>query len=159
MNNALKKLASLAAAAQANKYATVPRYAVPPPQKYDDRTANGLTVCIIDYVRLSGGQAERISSEGRVIDNRKTVTDVVGRTQTIGSIRRIKTSSQRGTADISATIKGRSVKVEVKIGSDRQSPLQREYQHQVEKAGGLYFVAKDFQSFFDWYRLTFDRHE
>ena len=62
---------------------------------------------------------------------------------------------QKGTADISATIKGRSVKIEVKIQGDKQGAAQRTYQSQVEASGGLYFIAKDFQSFYNWYKTTF----
>ncbi|HUT43367.1 MAG TPA: hypothetical protein VMW95_03440, partial [Desulfobacterales bacterium] len=57
---------------------------------------------------------------------------------------------QKGTADISATIKGLSVKIEVKM-KDKQSPDQKIYQEQVERAGGLYFVARDFTSFKQWF--------
>lgn len=59
-------------------------------------------------------------------------------------------TSRNGTADISATIQGRSVKIEVKIGKDRQSDVQLSYQKEVERAGGIYYIAKDFQSFYDW---------
>ncbi|HJY63731.1 MAG TPA: hypothetical protein VJ455_06205 [Ignavibacteria bacterium] len=62
---------------------------------------------------------------------------------------------QPGTADISATIAGRSVKIEVKIGRDKQSQKQKEYQRQVEASGGLYFIAKSFDQFFTWYNELF----
>lgn len=61
----------------------------------------------------------------------------------------------RGTADIHAIIKGKAVKIEVKIGKDRQSIFQKEYQKNVEKAGGIYYIAKDFDSFYEWYNLNF----
>jgi hypothetical protein len=141
-----------------SRYPNVPSYAKPP-IKYSDATTNGLTKAIIDFVRIRGGQAERISSEGRVIDDRKSYTNVVGQTITIGSIKRIKTSGQKGTADISATINGRSVKIEVKKGRDYQSQAQKEYQESIIKAGGIYFVAKDFEMFLDWYNKTFLSYE
>ncbi|KAF2380358.1 hypothetical protein BSN82_16780, partial [Acinetobacter baylyi] len=47
-----------------------------------------------------------------------------------------------GSADISATIKGRSVKIEVKYGKDRQSQAQKDYQKAIEKAGGTYIIVK-----------------
>lgn len=132
------------------KYPNFPDNAIPQ-SRYSDKTSNGLTKCIKDFLTLSGWQAERISSEGRVIDNRKIVTDVVGRMKQIGSVTRIKSSGRKGTADISATIKGRSVKIEVKIGRDSQSDKQEEYQREVESAGGVYLIAKDFESFYQWY--------
>jgi len=126
---------------------------------YSDKTANGLTKCIIDFIRFKGGQVERINCTGRVIDNRKTSTDIIGNQRTIGSLQYIKTAGQRGTADISATIQGRSVKIEVKIKNDRQSVAQKEYQQSIEASGGLYFIAKDFEQFITWYYFTFGRAE
>ena len=61
----------------------------------------------------------------------------------------------RGTADIHAIIKGRAVKIEVKIKADSQSIWQKAYQKDVEKAGGIYYIAKDFDSFYVWYNKTF----
>ena len=132
------------------KHPNVPEHAVPNP-KYSDNTANGLTKCIIDFLMLSGYQAERINTMGRPIDNRKQVTDVLGRVKTIGSMTWGKSTARKGSADISATIKGKSVKIEVKIGKDKQSDFQKEYQKEVEWAGGIYIIAKSFQDFYDWY--------
>ena len=137
------------------KYPSVPDYARFKP-KYTDKTANGLTKCIKDFIEFKGGQAERINNTGRQIDNRTSVTDVMGNVRTIGSVMWIKGTGKNGTADISATIQGRSVKIEVKIGRDKQSQTQKEYQQQVEKSGGLYFIAKDFESFLQWYNLKFN---
>ena len=129
-----------------------------PSFKYDECTANGLTSCIIDFLNVTDGcHAERISNEGRTIDTRKTVTNVVGQVRQIGSIKRIKSSMQLGTADISATILGRSVKIEVKIGKDRQSDDQKKYQKQIENARGYYVIARDFQSFFDWFNCKYPK--
>jgi len=138
------------------KYPNVPKQYITAP-KYTDKTANGLTRCIIDYIGLTGDQAERVNCTGRIIDSRETCTDVMGHQRTIGQLRYIKTAGKRGTADISATIQGRSVKIEVKIGNDRQSDAQKEYQRSIETSGGLYFVAKDFGQFLSWYYLTFGR--
>jgi hypothetical protein len=90
---------------------------------------------------------------GRVIDNRKTYTNVIGQNVTIGSTQYIPGTSTKGTADISATIKGRSVKIEVKIGKDKQSEAQKQYQSNIERAGGTYIIAKTFSEFMDWYLL------
>ncbi|MCK9613010.1 MAG: hypothetical protein M0R16_08950 [Bacteroidales bacterium] len=140
------------------KYPSIPERLLSAP-KYGDKTANGLTRCIIDFIRLSGGQAERINCTGRIIDSRKTSTDILGNQRTIGQLHYIKTAGQRGTADISATIQGRSVKIEVKIKNDRQSVAQKEYQQSIEASGGLYFIAKDFEQFITWYYFTFGRAE
>jgi hypothetical protein len=116
-----------------------------------DTTANGLTRLIIDWVNMSGYHAERINTMGRVIDKRKNVTDVVGRQKTIGSMTYIPTSGQRGSADISATIAGVSLKVEVKIGKDRQSSHQKVYQQQIERSGGVYIIVRSMEDFLNYW--------
>ncbi len=123
--------------------------------KYRDDTANGLTRCIIDFIKLNGGQAERINTIGIPVDRRREVTDVLGHSRTIGSIEWRTGGGTVGSADISATIRGRSVKIEVKVGRDRQSPAQREYQRQVEQSGGLYYIARNFTDFLHWYHENF----
>ncbi len=134
-----------------------PNYLMPT-YKYDDSKANGLTSAIIDFLNITDGcHAERISIEGRTIDARKTVTNVAGQVQQIGSIKRIKSSMQLGTADISATVLGRSVKIEVKIGRDFQSEAQKEYQRQIESAKGYYVIAKDFETFYYWFTSKFKK--
>lgn len=125
--------------------------------EYEDRTANGLTRCVIDFLNHTDFcHAERISSEGRVIDGRKTFTDVMGNQRTIGSIKRIKSNGQLGTADISATILGRSVKIEIKI-KDSQSEVQKEYQRQIENAKGYYIIVRKFSEFLSWFNSKYPK--
>lgn len=154
--DAVKQLESMADAEQQRKHPNTPaKYLAP--CKYRDDTANGLTKCIVDYIRLNGGQAERINTIGIPQDTRKQVTDVLGRTRTIGSVTWRPSGSTIGSSDISATIQGRSVKIEIKIGKDRQSQAQRQYQAAIEAAGGLYYIAKNFTEFLSWYQLTFGK--
>jgi hypothetical protein len=115
-----------------------------PKTMYKDSTANGLTKAICDYINYNGYQAERINTMGTAREKKTTAGKVIGVTWTKGT-------STAGSADISATIKGRSVKIEVKIGKDRQSDAQKRYQENIEKAGGTYIIAKDFDSFVEWY--------
>jgi hypothetical protein len=68
----------------------------------------------------------------------------------IGSGKWIPGSMTRGSADISATIKGRSVKIEVKM-KDKQSPDQKRYQQQVEAAGGIYIIVHSMDEFIELY--------
>lgn len=125
--------------------------------KHRDDTANGCTRCIIDYLHYKGWQAERINTTGIPIDSRRQVTDITGRTRTIGSLTWRPSGSTIGSADISATINGRSVKIEVKIGKDRQSAAQRQYQAAIEQAGGLYYIARNFTTFVAWYHQNFGK--
>ncbi len=147
---AILELERLAMAANRFKYPLLPngaRYI----GKFTDKTANNLTKCVIEFLHLNGWQAERINCTGRMLDNTKVVDNVVYQHR-IGSKHWIPTSGQRGTADISATIAGRSVKIEIKVNKDKQRPAQIEYQKQVEKSGGLYLIIKTFQQFYDWYQ-------
>jgi hypothetical protein len=146
----LDRLKQLKQQAMLDAYPNVPKYALSAP-KYEDKTANGLTKCIIEFLQLSNHQGERINTMGRPIDNRKQVTDVIGRTKTIGSMTWGKSTATKGSADISATIQGRSVKIEVKIGADRQSQDQKNYQAKIEKSGGKYWIAKNFDDFIKKY--------
>lgn len=132
------------------EYPKVPHYAIPLP-KYSDSTANGLTKCVIDFLNLNGCFAERTGTEGRVIDGRKTYTDVLGRQKTIGTVKRIPTSGTKGSSDIKAVIGGKMIAIEIKVGKDRQSEAQKGYQEKVEKAGGIYWIVKDFEGFYEKY--------
>ena len=114
-----------------------------------DKKANGLKRLVIMYINCIGGFAERINTMGRVIDKRKAVTDVVGRQKTIGSMTYIPTTGVRGSADISAMFMGKSYKIEVKIGKDRQSVHQKAYQENIERTGGVYMIVRSFDDFLD----------
>ena len=113
-------------------------------KKWDDKTANGLTKAITSFIQFNGYQAERINTMGVARENKRTDGKVIGVTWTKGT-------STAGSADISATIRGRSVKIEVKIGKDRQSDAQKRYQESIERAGGVYMIARDFDTFVEWF--------
>jgi len=127
--------------------------------KFTDKTANGLTKAIITFINLTGMQAERINNMGRMVDKTKIVKNVLGHSQKIGSIEWQKGTGTKGTGDISATVNGMSVKIEVKIGKDRQSDDQIKYQEKVTSAGGIYIIAKEFTPFVKWYCEKFGRPE
>jgi hypothetical protein len=113
-------------------------------KKWDDKTANGLTKAITSFIQFNGYQAERINTMGVARENKRTDGKVIGVTWTKGT-------STAGSADISATIRGRSVKIEVKVGKDRQSDAQKRYQESIERAGGVYMIARDFDTFVEWF--------
>ena len=151
---AIKHLESLILEAKKLRYPSIPSDYIAA-VKYRDDTANGLTKCGIDFLKVKGHQAERISTTGRPIDRTKTFTDVLGHQRTIGRIEWIPGTSTKGSADISATIDGRSVKIEVKIGPDRMSQAQRDYERSIVTSGGIYYIAKDFATFLTWFNLNF----
>ena len=123
-----------------------------PKRLFTDKTANGLTKCVIAWLSLNGWQAERISNTGRWIDDSKIVTDVMGHRKKIGSGKYIPGTGTKGTSDISSIIKGRSVKIEIKIGKDKQSESQKKYESDVIKSGGIYLIVTDFDQFMMWYK-------
>ena len=136
-NTAIEELKRLYNIENTLKYPSVPQHGRVTP-KYADGTANGLTACIVSWIRLHGGQAERIS-----IISRQVKGKFVHSNMTIG------------TADLSGIYQSKSLKVEVKIGKDRQSEAQKEYALSVENTGGIYFIATDFQMFVEWWKTTF----
>lgn len=142
-STALKQLVALKELYLSHRYPNVPANFRPKP-KYEDRTANGLTRCILDFIRFSGGFATRIQSQGQYRaggGGRKG-------TYTYGTTR-------KGTADIHAVINGLHLSLEVKVGRDKMSDAQRQMQADIQKAGGLYYVARDFDSFMTWFNAQF----
>lgn len=148
---ARKRLKILLEKVEREKHPSYPEHLTIATKKYDVRKANGLTQAVIAVIRCAGYQAERINTTGRQIDNRKEFIDVVGIRRTVGSLTWIPGTGTKGSADISATIKGRSVKIEIKIGRDRQSQAQLDYQADVERAGGIYVIIKTLEDFFQWF--------
>jgi hypothetical protein len=150
MDNGFNELRRLALETLKKKHPNFPDqyFAV---TKYTDKDANSLTRAICDFIRFKGGQAERINTTGIYRDNSKVVEDVLGYRKKIGSGYWTKGQSTPGSADIAAVINGKAIKIEVKHGKDRLSEVQKQYQKDIESAGGVYYVAKDFQSFYQWF--------
>lgn len=105
---------------------------------YRDDTANNLTKSIIDFIIFSGGDANRINTQGQQRRIKGRMIWTYGNTR-------------KGTADIHAIFKGRALRIEIKIGNDKQSEAQIKEAERITKAGGLYFVAKDMPSFLKWW--------
>ena len=109
---------------------------------YRDTTANDLTNAIIDFIIFSGGDANRINTQGQL---RKIK----------GEMKWTHGGTRRGTADIHAIYQGRAISIEIKIGKDKQSDQQTKEAERVTKAGGLYYVAKNMESFLEWWKVNF----
>lgn len=134
---ALEHLQQLDAEAKRARYTSIPIHAMPP-SKFEDRTSNGLTRCIISFLQLKGCWATRINTTGRYLH--KVDKWIPGTTR-------------RGTADIHAVIAGRHVSIEVKI-RDRMSEHQQKTKQAIEASGGMYYVARNFEEFLRWYNDT-----
>jgi hypothetical protein len=101
-------------------------------KSYSDKTANRLTAAIKRWLELSGGAISRTNSQG----------------QYDPKLKRIRYSgSTKGQADINCAYKGRSVQIEIKIGKDRQSLVQKEFQRNFENAGAFYFIVRTWEDF------------
>ena len=96
-----------------------------------------LTNQIIDFIYRQGGYAWRQNSTG-IYDQKRGI---------------FRPGSKKGVSDILAVIppNGRLVAVEIKIGKDRLSPEQEGFLKNVEYVGGLSFVARDLESFEEWW--------
>ena len=105
------------------------------PTKYPDtRTANGLTQFVLNFLKWNGWRATRISSAGSFRNGRY-----------------VYSQTRRGTADISATIRGRSVMIEIKVGRDMPSVYQLKEQERERLAGGCYEFIRYPEQFILWY--------
>lgn len=104
-----------------------------PPQIPKVLTANGLTRFIENYINWMGWRATRINTTGRVVGGRY-----------------IYGTTRRGTADISATVNGRSIMFEIKVGKDRPSEHQLKEQAKERAAGGEYFFVSTPEQFLEY---------
>lgn len=59
----------------------------------------------------------------------------------------------KGVLDIEATVKGRSVKIDAKIGKDRMRTEQLKYAAAVERAGGIAFAARSVEDVANRFRM------
>lgn len=121
-----------------------------------EKKANGLTQLILNFLTWKGHHANRINTQGQVRVHKVPRFNL--HTQTIqhtDQVRYTKSMTKRGTPDISAIIKGRAVMIEVKVGRDKLSEAQLKQGEEIVGAGGMYFVARDMQSFYNWYYQNF----
>lgn len=139
--NVKNELIEISAAAKAKRYPSVPDHALPK-TKVNTSTANGLTKAIVSWLTLNGHFASRTSSAGRYLPKEG---------------RFIPSTTRKGYPDITATIDGRSVYIEVKIGRDRMSDGQKKVKEEIERAGGVYFIAHSFDEFISAYKEGFSK--
>lgn len=126
--------------------------------KFSDRTTNELTKAVIRWLELLGHQAERINTTGRYLPGKTVSKGFYGNVNMKGKY--IPSTSTSGSADVSATIQGRSVKIEIKCKytKDRIRPKQLEYAESIRKAGGIYIIVPDFDTFIQQYNELIERY-
>ncbi|GAA4416749.1 hypothetical protein GCM10023187_48490 [Nibrella viscosa] len=135
----LQHLCQLKQNHQKRRYPNVPDHARPKP-KYSDKTANSLTVCVVDWLQLNGHFASRLSSTGTYRND----------------LQKFVASQQRsGLPDVLAVVAGAAVFVEIKAGKDRLSSVQKEVIDELKQAGARVYVASSFDAFYAWYQHEF----
>jgi len=120
--------------------------------KYPDiKTTNGITKFIIDYTKWHGALSERVGVTGRVIKEKDIIT-ATGQ-KIIGKSVQVKSSGKKGSSDTHITFNGYSLKVEVKnrYTNDTMKKEQKEYRDTAKQAGALHFIARDVESFIEWW--------
>lgn len=148
-NGALKELEQLADRRKREQYGSVPSHAIPR-SKMNDKSANGLTNCILKWLELNNCWATRVNTTGRYLQGEQ-YTDVLGhRKQHPGKW--IPGTTRNGTADIHAIINGRHISIEVKVGRDRMSEAQHQTKKAIEQSGGIYWVIRSFDEFMSQYK-------
>jgi len=130
---AVKELERMADAEARQLHPTMPHLA---PRTFRDDNANGLTKCVVEYIRLSGGFASRINNQGTF--NLKLRKYIPG-------------TSRKGLADVMATYQGKSLMIEVKTGRDKMSEHQERIRDEQTASGGLFFIAHNFTDFKQWF--------
>lgn len=105
---------------------------------YKGDNANGLTRAIIDWLTFNGRYANRINVQGQV---RKGRLELAGGNYT-EKTHYTPSTTNKGTADISAIVNGQHWSIEVKIRKDKISMSQLKEMERVTKGGGVYFVAR-----------------
>jgi len=96
--------------------------------------SNGLTQFIVKFLTWSGHRATRVNVSGRMVKGKY-----------------IPSSTRKGSADISATVRGKSVMIEIKVGKDKPRPEQLREQELERKAGGCYEFISTPEQFLELY--------
>jgi len=134
-SEAVKELERMADAEARLKHPGNPALA---PRVFRDDKAGPLTICITTYLRLKGAFVSRLNNTG-IYDYK---------------LRRYRPgTNRRGLPDVIAThpITGKSLMIEVKAGRDRMSESQEKIRDEQTASGGLYYLARDFTSFKEWF--------
>ena len=101
-------------------------------RSFRDDTANGLAGCIEAWCKVYGAFYQRQNSQGQY-DSRLKIWR--------------KSGTTKGIADVQVTYKGKTFNLEIKVGKDRQSEVQKEVERKIKAAGGHYAIIRCFDDF------------
>lgn len=99
---------------------------------FRDDTANGLAGCIEAWANVHGAFFQRQNSQGQY-DSRLKMWR--------------KSGTTKGIADVQVTFKGKTYNLEIKIGKDRQSEVQKAIERKIKAAGGHYAIIRCYDDF------------
>jgi hypothetical protein len=127
------------------------------------KTANGLTQFVVKFLNWKGHRATRINVQGRLTQGTERMPSGI----TLQVKKWQHSTTRRGTADVSSTIKirtfgvdiGVSVQWEIKTGRDKPSEYQLKEQLKEQRAGGYYFFVHTPEEFFELYDSLFKTPE
>ncbi|GAB3949544.1 hypothetical protein GCM10028805_25960 [Spirosoma harenae] len=131
----LQHLANLEMAEKRRTHPNVPEYGRVK-SKFNVKDANSLTQTVKRCLELHGCYVTRVQSQGQW-------HEALGRFT--------HSTTRRGTADLHAIVEGKHVSIEIKWGKDRLSADQKRTAQQVQAAGGVYLVVKDYETFWAWF--------
>ena len=118
-----------------------------PTRPFTEKGANELTRSIEAFIRYTGNYADRINNTGIYDPKTKKFR---------------RSNTRRGIADVMATKRiehqGRyfaiTVAIEIKYGNDKLSEYQLRIKDDIERAGGVYLVARTWEQFInDWNQI------
>lgn len=107
------------------------------------QTSNGFNTFIVNFITWNGFRATRINVQGRLIEQPQKQTSGIS----LMTKKYMHSTTRKGSADISSTIRGKSVQWETKIGKDKPSGNQIKEQYRERRAGGEYFFVHNTDEF------------
>lgn len=112
--------------------------------KLEDRTAPGITKCVISYITLLSGYASEIDNRGFWNKELQLFT---------------KSKTENGFPDIAIVLNGRFIGAEIKAARDRMFKDQYKVAAKIRAAKGFYVEVRDFEGFYEFIELRRRRNE
>ncbi len=112
------------------------------------KTAAQLESLVEEYITLLNGICTNIYGGGRQLVSKTNVTDVLGNKNSITDVKFIPSRVRVGHSDMIASVKGKAYYLEIKLGKDRQSKYQKEFEKYVNDRGAVYVIVKKLEDIY-----------